>query len=106
MSVVTGVVFQTSSTEDGFDPERGTWQLDKLNTWLVTQGYAPLKDLADDHAVGNKHPQINVYVAGYNYFIRDEFVSFLRTLTFQHPEQVVLLTTREEDAAEVWRPKH
>lgn len=98
MSVVTGVVLSTSCTE-----EDGP-NLPAINAWLDQRGFRPLVQVEDGFG-GTKHPQLMVAGAGFNYFDDAEFAAFVMDLEWDMPEQVVLVLTREQDAAQVFRPK-
>ncbi len=74
-----------------------------MNEWLAAHRFAPIADLAEAHAVGSKHPEISVYVAGYNYFLEEEFVALFRTFRWVEPDRCVLVLTPQEGAARIIR---
>jgi hypothetical protein len=97
MSCVTGFVLVYSHGE-------GNGNLLRINAWLSERRFSGLVELAEKHAVGGKYPELNLFAAGYNYFLEDEFISFFRTLRWQSPERCVLSLSPEEGATRVVRP--
>lgn len=90
MGHVTGLVLVCSAADEGTN-------FDGINTWLTERKFAALVELANRNAVGSKHPEICVYVAGYNYFPDHEFVAFFRSLRWYVPDRCVLVLTPEGD---------
>lgn len=101
MSYVTGVVLQL-----GCGPDED--KIPEINKWLSNCkgefGFGPLVEVCD-HAGGTKHPQVMVYVAGYNYFPEEAFRDYILSTQWADPSQVVLLMTTELNPTEVHRPK-
>jgi hypothetical protein len=96
LSCVTGFVLICGAGE-------GSPNIQRLNAWLIERDFAPILDLAGPHAVGSKHPEIDVYVAGYNYFPEDEFIELFLSLRWYVPEVCVLVLTPQEGAARIIR---
>ncbi|MGH7947335.1 MAG: hypothetical protein ACREF9_20370 [Opitutaceae bacterium] len=105
MSVVTGFVLICSVGEDLERAEAPPGNLARINEWLCHRGFSALVDLAEGHAVGNKHPQLFLYSAGYNDFPEDEFIAFFHTLMWETPERCVLVLQPEEGETRVVRPE-
>lgn len=110
MSIVTGVVLQTSCNEN-------TNLIYEINKWLRfgymcgagadTRYPSPWCLMEASHiAGGGKHPQVNVLVGGFSGFGKtaERFKCFVLDLPWFLPEQVVLLMTCEEAATQVFRP--
>ncbi|WOF44294.1 hypothetical protein KNJ79_05025 [Sphingopyxis indica] len=96
MSRVTGVCLFTEPAED---PRL----IKAVTDWLAERNFGPLKDVAD-HGGGTKHPQWREYSAGYNYFVdAAEFAEFVLALDWDWPENVILMTQREDEHMSVWR---
>lgn len=78
----------------------------KLHEWLRTHNQAPCEFTElDEHYGGSKHPQQHVYGAGLNYLDEAEFESFVRSLLWDYPENVVLVIQPEDGSTRTWRPK-
>ena len=104
MSIVSGVVLCTSCCElDFLDGDVGP--LLQINEWLAAQDLGPLVRV-EGLAGGNKHPQMFIACAGYNYFYshEDAFAAFVMSLPWENPENVVLVIEPEEGATRLWRP--
>lgn len=52
---------------------------------------------------GNKHPQLECYIAGFNYFQDDQLAAYVGTLDWRNPGNVVLVMQPEEGRTVVWR---
>lgn len=106
MSVVTGVVLCASCSEpDGSEGEDGpaAW-IETVNAWLSERSEAWLLTPVENRFGGGKHPQMNVAGGGFNHFPEDDFLTFLRTLKWESPENVILVMQPEDGATIVWRP--
>lgn len=104
MSHVSGLTLVHSCAEDQ-QGDDGPYDLVLLlNAWLTEKGFQPLEDLSGQ-AVGSKHPQTAVYIAGYNYFPEDEFAEKVLSLEWRSPENVVLVIQPDDGATRVWRPE-
>lgn len=94
MSLVTGFTLITE-----------IWDADTvdalINAYLEARGKAVLVDVGG-HGGGSKHPQMSVWVAGYNYFesgpwpnaqtlTHDGFIDFVLTAPWQSPQSVTLV---------------
>ena len=86
MSVVTSLVLMCDLSEDLMAHENPPGSVALINQWLVARGRQPLADVADEHASGDKHPEIYLYCAGYNHFPEDEFIAFFRTMRVRSSE--------------------
>ena len=53
---------------------------------------------------GSKHPQVDVFGGGFNYFPNDEFAAFVLSLPWQCQENVALLVNPENGPTKVFRP--
>lgn len=95
MSVVSGIVL-TVGVMDAPLP-------DAIFQWFAERRLSPLADLTS-HTSGNKHPQISIFGAGFNYFPEDEFAIFILDQPWVDPESVVLLIHPEEGRTRIWRP--
>ena len=107
MSYVTSLVLHVSCAEDGFDAEDDHAdgnRIHAINIWLRERGFGPLKEMGNDTG-GNKHTQIYLFCAGYNFFSCDEFLAYFKDMKFDFPEQVVLAMTVEADSTIVYRPE-
>jgi hypothetical protein len=106
MSVVTSIVLMCALSEDVMAHEEPPGSIALINQWLAARKRQPLAEVADQHASGDKHPEIYLYCAGYNHFPEDEFVAFFRTLAWNAPGRVVLCLRPEEGVTRVIRPEH
>jgi hypothetical protein len=104
MSVVTGFVLICSSTEITEWAEAPPGNIARINSWLEGHGFASIVDLAEKHAVGSKHPQLNLYAAGYNHFPEDAFIEFFHTLLWDAPNRCVLSLQPEDGDTRIIRP--
>lgn len=97
MSVVTGVTLH-------FEENYNTSVLTQINRWLATHNFGPLVPV-ERYFGGNKHPQINLCGAGYNYFTcEEEFIHFItKEIHWDHEENMVLIINPEEGPAKVYR---
>ncbi len=105
MSVVSGVTLQISCAEEFIEQKSGPDVIplvDEVNAWLAAKNFKPLTSL-EDHYGGNKHPQVLVYGAGYNYFCEEDFAQFVMALRWNAPECVVLLINPEEGPTKIFR---
>lgn len=97
MSVVTGVTlhFKENYTES---------VLPKINSWLSDHEFGPLIPV-EKHYGGNKHPQIMLCGAGYNFFsCEEDFINFItKELYWDHDENLVLIINSEDGPAKVYR---
>ena len=105
MSVVTGLVLVCSVGELLNWAESPPGNIPSVNQWLSDRSFDDLRELADTAATGNKHPQLLLYAAGYNYFPEDEFIKFFHTLQWESPERAVLVLQPEDGATRVIRPE-
>lgn len=107
MSVVTGIVICASVMEDEHvNPDGGRvihWIRDASqwisDNWLVGAGLVQL----DDQMSCGKHPQMIVAGGGYNYFLNDEFLTFLKAYPWKEPSEVVIVFNPEEGPISVVR---
>ena len=103
MSVVTGFVLICAASEALEWAEAAPGNVARINAWLGARGFAPLVDVAERHAVGSKHPQLCLFVAGYNHFPEDDFVAFFQSLLWEEPERCVLALQPETGATRIVR---
>lgn len=103
MSVVTGIMVICSSVERGPQPRRSPPQFDRIDEWLVGQGYDPMKPV-DDYLGGGKHPQFAAAGGGFNHLPEGEFAAFFRTLGWENPENAVCIMQPEDGPTMVVRP--
>jgi hypothetical protein len=101
MSVVSGVILTYSVAEvqtrgDGF-PKR------HLGAWLDQANFPPL--IAVDGATASWHPGCEILIGGYNHFDEAGFASFVQSLPWSFPENVVLIIEPDEGPTQVIRPK-
>jgi len=104
MSVVTGLVLVCSLGETMPLAEHPPGGIEQINEWLAARDRALLADAAEDYALGDKHPQFFLYMAGYNHFPEDEFIAFFQTLRWFDPERAVLMLQPEDGPTRVIRP--
>ena len=97
MSTVSGVVLMVSVGDLG-------GRLGLINKWLDDAGFPGLRDCSDE-AVGTKHPQALIFMAGYNGLPEDDFADFVMGLDWSQPENVVLAIQPEEWMTRIWRPE-
>lgn len=105
MSFVSGVILIHFCGEQGETDDSLPYCIEAVNRWLKDvddRNFSPLADVTD-HASGSKHPQCQIYCAGYNYFPEDEFAKFVVGLPWEYPENVVLVIQPEEGETRVWR---
>lgn len=96
MSVVTGITLHCKHDHEC---------IREINNWLKERNFGPL-ERTDDHYGGNKHPQIGLYGAGYNYFyldLEEEFMQYVLSRHWENRENTVLIINPEEDGCAVWR---
>lgn len=97
MSVVTAVtlIYRPNFS----DPAK------EINDWLKLHDFMPLESISRFYG-GNKHPQCRVLGAGYNYFtVEEEFIEFIQNISWDSPENMVLIIQPEEGSTKVYRPK-
>ena len=104
MSSVTGLVLICSAGEPLEWHEHPPGNIARINQWLRSHDFQEVADIADEHATGNKHPQLLLYAAGYNYFPEDEFIDFFHTLRWDAPDRVILTVQPEAGPTRVVRP--
>lgn len=77
----------------------------EIQNWIASKGFSRLNNV-DRYYNGSKHPQIDLYGGGYNYFPNEEFLEFVKTLEnyWNNPENVVVIINPEEGGCEVYRP--
>lgn len=98
MSVVTGITLHLGHHDES-NP------LERIHQWIARHSFPPLKKQLAAEFGGNKHPQIQLWTAGYNYFPNEEFITFFLCLrnSWTEPETVVLIVNTEEGPATVVR---
>jgi len=94
MSIVTGIVLTCIA-----EPVA----IAAVNKWLHDSGFGPLVETAK-YAGGNKHPEMDIYIGGYNFFDIDTFPPVVMAQAWENPESVVLLLNPQEGAMRVYRP--
>ncbi|MCU1301762.1 MAG: hypothetical protein JWQ87_2046 [Candidatus Sulfotelmatobacter sp.] len=98
MSIVTGIVVCMSLTDEHRNGPI-------ITKWLEDCGYSELNPV-DECGGGSKHPQMYIFVGGYNYFPNDKFLDFFKALTWAWPENAVLLLKPEEGPTAIYRPPY
>ena len=106
MSVVTGFVLMCAMGEDLMAAERPPGSVAQIKVWITGRNFQAPAEVAERHASGDKHPQLYLYAAGYNYFPEDEFIAFFQTLQWECPENVVMVLQPETGATRVIRPPY
>jgi hypothetical protein len=89
MSHVTDVIFACDLREE-------KTSVDLINDWLVEHEIGMLASV-DDHAGGKKAMQSWVFLGAFNYLPIEEFASYVRSLTWCHPENVQIWIKDEHD---------
>ena len=107
MSVVSGVVLCTASSEDCSSPNGQPVLFESIQEWL-SEHAGPFQQLnsVEGSFGGSKHPQMFVAGGGFNHFPEDDFVAYVMSLPWQNPENVVLVIDPEEGATRVFRPEN
>lgn len=94
MSRVTTCILSCNSFEDRRIMER-------INDWLKEWCHLPFTrdvwEIGFEGLGGEKNIIPSLYVAGFNYFHRDEFVAFLKTLPWRYPEEVQFFARPERE---------
>lgn len=103
MSLVSGVTLQISSAEDEPDDTEIKILVTTINAWLEEQEFDWLSRVDTEYA-GYKSPQVEVYGAGFNYFYEDKFATFVMSLPWKYPKNVVLLINPESGPTKIFRP--
>lgn len=106
MSVVTAITLQIDVGETYIEQENGPGifpVINKINGWLAARNFGALAPLSD-HYGGSKHPQVEVFGAGFDYFPWEDFAQFVMSLEWENPDNVVLLVNPEEGPTMVSRP--
>lgn len=91
MSDVTNVLL-TYDLFDG-DPAR----IDEINNWLGENCRQIFREVGDQCVGGSKRLECMLYAAAINYFPEEEFIAYLRSLTWEVRDSVQLLLKRQED---------
>lgn len=104
MSVVSGVVLCTSIAEDCSSPNGQPVLFERIQEWL-TEHAGPFQQLSSVEGSfgGSKHPQMFVAGGGFNHFPENDFATFVLSLPWQNPENVVLVIEPDEGATRVFR---
>lgn len=99
MSVVTNVILAFNVTEEMYEygdvdvyPNMKT-----INAWLTEKVYGDFGKDVDEVAGGKKHLETKLYTAAFNYLNLDEFVSFIRGLKWNEPDNVQILVKEQGD---------
>ena len=103
MSSVSAITLHTSCIEECTEDGK-ILIIDRINEWLRNANFAPLLSVEDAYG-GSKHPQVLIYGAGFNYFPETEFATFILSLPWECPENVVLLINPEEGSTKIFRPQ-
>jgi hypothetical protein len=102
MSIVSGVVLQCSLA-DG-DPSYGPIEsIIAIEEWLSEHGHGPLVSV-EDHSGGSKHPELSIFVAGYNLLNEDAFARHVLSLPWEMPERLVLTIRPQDGPTRIFRP--
>jgi hypothetical protein len=96
MSYVADIVLLTTIDDGGMDDEHPN--TDRLEAWL-REHYSDHVRLVkvDQHAVGTKAMQCDVFITAINYLDTEAFVEVFRTVPWDMPECVQLLIKNEHD---------
>lgn len=98
MSDVTSVILSFDALEE--DDENGEtefyWNMYRINAWLNECGYGVFGDV-NDCAGGRKALQKPVFIGAFDHFEVDLFCKFLRSLSWERPENVQVLVQGENE---------
>lgn len=96
MSHVTDIVLLTAIDDGGHDDEHPN--VDRLEDWLKRE-YSPHVRLVkvDQHAIGTKAMQCDVFITAINYLNIEGFVEAFRAIPWGMPDCVQLLIKDEHD---------
>jgi hypothetical protein len=106
MSHVDNVILAFSILEDSIeldDPsEPEMWTImDTINAWLRDncrgQEFGPDVSSVGAAYGGNKVLETPLFIAAFNYLPESEFIAFLHTLPWEHPDEVQVLVKRQHD---------
>lgn len=100
MSHVTNVILVFSVLEaydEGEDGEDRYHVMTAINEWLRTQGHFPFGRHADHSSGGDKHLEVPIYVAAFNYFRLDDFLEMLKELPWKEPRLVQVFVMDQDD---------
>jgi hypothetical protein len=111
MSAVSGIVLCSSCCEErGSQGEDGMPLLfEQINKWLSDRsggGASWSLEMVENHFGGSKHPQMSVAGGGFNHFCENEFADYVLGLSWQNPENVVLVIEPEEGETRIFRPHY
>ena len=96
MSKVTNLILIFSPGENRKEKEK---QLDKYSQHYEGFNIVSVENyrLPRNWYGGNKNLESNVFIGAYNNFDLDRFVSFLREISWENPEDVQIVVKEEED---------
>lgn len=92
MSVVTGITLHCKHEHRA---------LKEIQKWLSDRGFPILLEVSKYYG-GNKHPQINLFGGGYNYFPKEDFIEFTKKINWDNEENVVLIINPEEGGCRIF----
>ncbi|MDK2767326.1 MAG: hypothetical protein KYX69_06360 [Sphingomonas sp.] len=100
MSKVSGIILTYSVAEPVIHgPDFPSYQ---INDWLGAKELQPL--VLVDGAAADWHPGCCIAIGGYNHFDEAGFSTFIRSLPWAYPDDVVLVIHPDDGGARVIRP--
>lgn len=104
MSWVSGITLQFTVAEDRPTDKSPYDLVLKINEWMDNKNRRETFRCVTEYYGGGKHPQVEVFGMGCNYFLENEFAEFVIGLPWKYPEAVVLLINPEDGVTRVFRP--
>lgn len=90
MSYVTGIVLVTAIEDSG---------VESVRDWLMAEHGCKLAEVAG-RAGGNKHPEVDVWLAGINHLNCDGLRAVIRSAPWDFPLSVRLILSRQSEIVE------
>ena len=95
MSEVTNVILSFSVSET--DVEDDSDVISRVNEFFVDDGQRFIIPANDDWYGGQKVLERPTYVGAFNYFHLQEFIDFIKKMSWKYPEMVQVIVCGQED---------
>lgn len=88
MSCISNMIFMFSSTDK--------CNIKEINKWLEREDYGQLTSL-QQYAGGYKFFEAQIFAAAFSHFLLDDFINFIKKLSWNEPEIIQILIKGEFD---------
>ncbi len=100
MSLVTNIILSFCNIEEhevGAEEDEYA-NVNLINKWLNSEdrSYGELKDVSE-YAGGRVCFEAPLFIAGFNFLVKDEFIAFVKSLPWEEPENVQVMIREQED---------